>query len=295
MITQIERAVMIGFYVAVTMGGGACLSQPGVACGDKWCPERTLCAPLGSDVDHQQLMCVETCMADTDCAAAGICDTGRCRVARSCAEILQHFPGSKDDKYRIAPGTAAPFDAVCNMTPDGNGWTLLLKATGEATLGYDAPFWTDTILLNETDLTTQPGNAKYQSFLSLPVTTLRGELDGFVYQCQKQEFAGMTAQQIFAGSPVVLDGFPVTDSGAPYWSTQPSCQAFGINASVPYAKTRFGWSANDQITCDSNDTAIGLGLTNNEVAPRGAGYECLGSLCDHGMVNASGNGLLWAK
>jgi len=41
-----------------------------------------------------------------------------------------------------------------------------------------------------------PGNAKYQSFLSLPVTTLRGEFDGFRYT---QAFANLTAQQIFAG------------------------------------------------------------------------------------------------
>ena len=43
---------------------------------------------------------------------------------------------------------------------------------------------------------TLPGNAKYQSFLSLPVTTLRGEFDGFRYT---QAFANLTAQQIFAG------------------------------------------------------------------------------------------------
>ncbi len=62
------------------------------------------------------------------------------------------------------------------MSRDGGGWTLLLKADGAAELAYASTWWTDEALLNEADLTVLPGNAKYPSFLALPVAELRGGL-----------------------------------------------------------------------------------------------------------------------
>jgi len=236
----------------------------------------------------------KACAVDTDCTAAGICDTKLCRVARSCAEILQHIPGSRDGVYSIAStGVAGSFSVVCDMTRDNGGWTLLLKATGDSTLSYNASAWTDGNLLNATDLTTEAGNAKYQSFLSLPVTTLRGELDGFRYT---QTFANMTAQQIFSGNAAIVMDYSKFNFGAPNWSTQPYCQIFGVNTPFDYARTRFGWSANEQNDCSSNDTAIGLGLIDNASGNlHGAGYECLAGLCSAGTVDVGGIGLLWAK
>lgn len=230
------------------------------------------------------------CELDTECDPVGICDAGRCRVARSCAEILSHVPGSVNGVYTITAGTTMPFSAVCDMTHDGGGWTLLLKASGDPALGYDASAWTDDRLLNPEDLTLQPGNAKYQSFLSLRVTTLRGELDGFVYT---QVVPGMTAPQIFAATGGHVDHFPTFKSDDPNWSTQPYCQTFGINTPDERVKTRFGWSANGLSDCSSNGTAIGLGLMNDGTDQRGAGYECLGSDCMPHFVDADGQGLLW--
>lgn len=297
--SEIQRAVLIGLRVAVAVGGSACLAPPGVACGDEWCSDHERCISLGSSIAVQQRVCVtrtigKSCVADTECDPVGVCDTGQCRVARSCAEILWHFPGSVDGVYSIAPGTSIPFDAVCDMTRDGGGWTLLLKATGEATLGYSASAWTDARLLHTTDLTTHPGDAKYQSFLYLPVTTLRGELDGFRYT---QTFTGMTAQQIFAGSADFVTGFPTFPGDAPSWSTQAYCRIFGVNTPFHHTRTRFGWSANEQDNCTSNDTAIGLGLMSDEgdYFQRGAGYECLGPACTPRMVYSGGNGLLWGR
>jgi len=221
------------------------------------------------------------------------CESNCTVSARSCAEILQRSPGAKDGVYSIAPlGVAVPFSTVCDMTRDGGGWTLLLKSIGDATLGYSASAWTDASLLNATDLTTQPGNAKYQSFLSLPITTLRGELDGFRYT---QTFANLTAQQIFTGPAVFVNSFPTFNNGAPNWSTQPNCHTFGVNTPFNFARARFGWSANQENDCTSNDTAIGLGLMVQGVNLRGAGYECLSTLCSSGNVNIGGNGLLWGR
>src|SRR5262245_53537565 len=90
------------------------------------------------------------CAADTDCAAMGICDPQECRTARSCAELLQHYPGSGDGAYAIAPATGAPpFQALCDMTRQGGGWTLLLKTNGDSTFAYDASAWTDDRLLDD--------------------------------------------------------------------------------------------------------------------------------------------------
>jgi hypothetical protein len=229
----------------------------------------------------------EACALDADCGATGICDPQACRAARSCDEILQHYPGSSDGAYLIAPASAAPpFQAVCDMTRDGGGWTLLLKSGGDLALAYGAPAWTDDSLLNPDDLTTRAGTAKYESFLSLPITTLRGELDGFRYT---QSFAGLTAQEIFAGPAAIVNEHPTFNTGAPNWSTQPNCHTFGVN--IPYAtRARFGWSANQESDCLSNDTGIGLGIN-----ARGAGYRCGSTLCSAGTVDAGGDGLLWAK
>jgi len=298
MTTRIWRAVSTGLGVAMAVAGGACLQPPGVACGDQWCSDRESCVSLGPSIADQQRVCVtriigKSCAVDTECDPVGICEAGRCRVAQSCAEILLHFPGSADDVYSIAPGSTKPFSAVCDMTRDGGGWTLLLKATGDATLKYSASAWTDASLLGATDLTTQPGNAKYQSFLSLPVTTLRGELDGFRYT---KAFAGPTAQQIFLGSADYVSGFPTFPGDAPSWSTQANCRIFGVNTPFPHTRIRFGWSANEQEDCTSNDTAIGLGLMSDDGQyQRGAGYACVGPGCVPRVVYSGGDGLLWGK
>lgn len=239
------------------------------------------------------------CLLTTDCAAAGVCDTTSklCRPATSCAEIHTTRPTATDGAYVIAPmGVASPYSVVCDMTRGGGGWTLLLKAGPDATLSYNSALWTDANLLNQTDLTTQSNNAKYQSFISLPVATLRGELDGYLFPMSIA--GGMTAQQIFAGAANVMTPYPVAIGTTANWSVQPYCQSFGINTPYDFAHARFGWTANQEADCNSNDTTIGLGITDafeGTTDDHGAGYACISSGCSQGMVNAGGNGLLWAK
>lgn len=312
-----ETAVDCGGSCGPCADGQAC--NAAADCRSELCANQLCTSTCGDDVQdgtETALNCGGVCppcalglgcAVDADCADAGVCDT-TCRVARSCAEILQHFPGSSDGVYTIAPdANAASFGAVCDMTRDGGGWTLLLKADGTATLAFDAAAWTDTSLLAPTDLTTQPGNAKYQGFLSLPITALRGELDGFTYT---KEFTSQTAKDIFSNDIAsnIATGFPVFGQGA-FWSAQPNCRIFGVNTPgantlgvvMPYlyARTRFGWSANQEDNCTTNDTAIGLGLTNYMgTGQHGAGYECLagGADCvDQLAVDQAGNGLLWGR
>lgn len=277
-------------------------------CSDPACVDASPCQPTcsdgarnGSETDVDcgggcaPCALGKACSVDADCAPLDICDPQTCRLTRSCDELHQHHPGSGDGDYLIAPtGATLPFRAVCDMSRDGGGWTLLLKSVGDAVLGYNAPAWTDDSLLNADDLTAQAGNAKYPSFLSLPVTLMRGELDGFRYT---QAFAGLTAREIFAGPAAIVNAYPTFNTGAPYWSTQPNCQTFGVNISYNNG-VRFGWSANGENDCLTNDTAIGLGLSLHpgfNFPPRGAGYRCPQSSCSAGTVEAEGNGLLWGK
>jgi hypothetical protein len=116
---------------------------------------------------------------------------------------------------------------------------------------------------------------------------LRGDLDGFRFSLPIAPAA--PARAIFSGAPVLVTPYPTFNTGGANWSAQPNCQTFGIN--LPYTGTaRFGWSANQEDNCLSNDTAIGLGING-----RGAGYLCASSLCSAGMVDAPGNGLLWGR
>ena len=180
------------------------------------------------------------------------------------------------------------------MTRDGGGWTLLLKASGDDTMAYNSTYWTDDTLLNETDLTKDQGNAKYQSFLALPVAKLRGELDGYVFPMTIA--GGLTAKQIFAGDPNVVTPYPVMIDAAPKWSVQPNCQYYGVNDAFNFNKVRFGWTANQEGNCDSNDTSIGLGLTDtNGGFDYGAGYVCASTECSNNNVDSTGSGLLWAQ
>ena len=93
-----------------------------------------------------------------------------------------------------------------------------------------------------------------------------------------------------------MNTYPTFNAGAPNWSTQPNCHTFGVNTPLNFTRARFGWSANQENDCTSNDTAIGLGLmVTNTTSLRGAGYQCLSSGCSAGNVDTGGNGLLWGK
>ena len=234
------------------------------------------------------------CVAGSDCAGSAACDTttNLCRLPTSCAEILQNHPATPDGNYEIQPqGVSAPFTAVCDMTRDGGGWTLVLKANGDVTLAYSSALWTDSNLLNATDLTTQPGNAKYQGFLTVPALKLRGELDGYTFTMVAP--MNGTAQTIFSGPTSITAPYPVPLGSGAKWSVQPFCQSFGINTPYQYQQARFGWTANQENDCSSNDTALGLGL--GQTSKHGAGYTCLSTGCSQGGVDSGGNGLLWVK
>jgi len=257
-------------------------------------PDESDCDPLDSNVYNGA---DEVCGNDVDEDCDGDAQLDSDCISESCAATLAKSPASPDGAYGIDPdgaGGQAPFLAYCDMA--GGGYTLVLKAVGDETLAYNSSYWTDNSLLNEADISLNNGNAKYASFTSCKVTTLRACLDS---HCYTKGFNGTkTAREIFAGGQDVQGGLPGFGSSA-NWSAQPNCQHFGINTPWQYQVVRFGYTANQEGDCSSNDTAIGLGLAqnpdNNSSLRKGAGYHCLSSGCSQGSVNTGGSGFLWIK
>jgi hypothetical protein len=131
---------------------GACLGEakPGACSSDQWCKPEQGCRtrPGGgparcddgiangdeTDVDCGGPDCSpcangSSCMRARDCMTR-MCDgqTGTCRFAHSCSELLEAGNG-QDGRYSIDPdGSAedlAPFEVRCDMTTAGGGWTAI--------------------------------------------------------------------------------------------------------------------------------------------------------------------------
>ena len=236
------------------------------------------------------------------CATNQNCSAGTCAYSTSCATYLAANPGAADGVYTIKPtGVATPFQVYCDMTRDSGGWTLILKAAGvdaDTTFAYANAIWTNTTLLNSTDLTVASGDAKYQSYVSVPFNTIRGEIgindgkpvDNFRFQ---YTVTATSAMALFAGPTNFVNGYPVSPPQPPF-STQPNCQVYGINLLNGAASARFGWSANQENDCLSNDTAAGF-APHYGSGDHGAGYTCESTNCSQGDEFIAVDGLMWVK
>ncbi len=241
----------------------------------------------------------QACKNNSDCGAA-LCKATKCYMPSSCADIHQLQPNLPDGVYTMDAGDyTAPFKAYCDMTRDGGGWTLILKATKENTLAYDSLYWTDNNLLNETEVSLNSGDSKYLGFQKLLVTKLRGELVG--EGLFNKTFDGTkTANQIFNGPILSQTGLPDFQNGA-NWSVQANCQSFGVNmfytptTNTNASRVRMGYSGNNENDCLTNDTAIGLGVTYGYTpSAHGAGFITFAG-GDKGDRNVGIDGRLWVQ
>lgn len=192
-------------------------------------------------------------------------------LPRSCSDLRVGQGVSVDGLYLLDPDGAdgdAPFEAWCDMTTDGGGWTLVLKVDGEkTTFRYENQIWTNENLLNESAPGLDTTEAKLPGYLSLPVDGVRvvlrdpsGTLRGLRIPLKGESLRDVVA----------ADG-DLTDEGTDAWlglldgaDLQQSCVLEGVNAGgglsgFASARVRLGAVGDDAQNCETPGTWIGVG------------------------------------
>jgi hypothetical protein len=114
---------------------------------------------------------------DDDCdgdADDGVLGTDSACPAISCAEIIADDPSAGDGSYYLEGPTAGTFQAWCDMTADGGGWTLIgsvvneVLVTGSHDRNWDSlAVWTDASTFG-TIAGRQGADYKSEAFADIP-------------------------------------------------------------------------------------------------------------------------------
>jgi hypothetical protein len=225
-------------------------------------------SPGEADVDCGGV-CPTKCVAGDDCAmhtdcASGVC-TGTCVVLPTCLAI-RDAGQTTSGVYPLdidGAGAMPPFDAYCEQTAAGGGWTLVMKLSStNDELANDAPYWTTPATLAPADLipNTQPQgvNAKLEAFNLVSGAQLRLEWrDPADHSFTYDHPVGTTALALFQGGERLVDGDEASScngnalTGAPgYLNTHMrhgrAQQFYGINGRDGDESIRFGFASNDE-------------------------------------------------
>jgi alpha-tubulin suppressor-like RCC1 family protein len=254
-----------------TSGVGICRSGTQTCTAGSW----------GSTCPGEIVPATETCNAiDDNCN--GTADEPFAAPVVSCSNLNRTMPSGVYAIDSDGAGSAAPFFAYCDMTTDGGGWTLALKAAGASTtFAYGSALWTNTTLLNPTSLDMSQTEAKLQPFVSTQfnqallmmntggtLRTVRGDIS--VRPSLVAMFGGA-----YVGTGIGTGTWHALVPGA---GIQPFCNRQGFNATTASYNARFGLVMNQENDCNTPDTVIGIGLN----TPNTSGAFC-------GCCNTSGS------
>jgi len=193
---------------------------------------------------------------------------------RSCASILVSDGRVGDGVYYIDPDGTGPeshFDAYCDMTTDGGGWSLALKADGRnATFIYESPLWYDASVLNPESTDLSATEAKLASFnvaRADEVSLAMRDVDAVSGPWSHVAFPwlGYSLQSSF-----LFGSYLPTRLGRDAWmglvadpALQSYCNAEGFNVdwtgATHHARVRVGLIGNNELDCNTADSRIGIG------------------------------------
>jgi hypothetical protein len=174
-----------------------------------------------------------------------------------------------DGVYWIDPdgsGSSTSFRAYCDMTYDGGGWTLLLKATRGTTFNYNASYWTTNNVLNDNDISRNDSDAKYRSFNEMPLTDIMARWPDandsrWLRESAWNEVTALTGFNSYANWGPSLS--------EPYWGTPSFSYESGINqhgtklgdlGGSTNGGARWGYRTNNEADWTSDDAGGGIGV-----------------------------------
>jgi len=201
--------------------------------------------------------------------------------------------GVADGLYPIDPdgvGDADPFDAWCDMTTDGGGWTLALRARSAEAVGYDDLFWTDARELFSASPSPRYGaSQKYQPFHAVVFSeVLIGMVEeaGLVdpndpnappdpntpaFAHRQLDISGASLLATFVQDDFISTRYTTSDRDAwiallPGTTLQNNCNAEGLSWQHVQGgrRLRIGISSNNENDCESNDSSIGIGAAGSQ-------------------------------
>lgn len=235
------------------------------------------------------------CAADADCpSTAPSCIQGVCQIglafdaqnkaqrwadgtfAKDCGEYRfppkGKAPATKDGVFWIKPDPTQPeFGVHCNMTYAGGGWTLVIKANGlSGVFKYDNAQWIYKTAFMPNDFAFDQKQAKLSSYHTVSVADVlirmqegtSGPLRSLIVRKQGKSLYDL----IQPGTTVSFDVEAKKLSwkslvGSP--SLQSNCNKEGFNVkgdgSGRVKRVRIGIINNDQNSCKSTDSFVGIG------------------------------------
>jgi len=192
------------------------------------------------------------------------------------------------EHYSALPVEAPAATCVpCTMVTTVSDWIVVLKVQQDSELGYSSHYWEDDQLLNEGTPSTEPGNAKYASYLTSKFKTIRMCVGAPDSNCVEHTFSTewSSAKALFSAGYIkepALDRAGILGAFAPTTGHYQDCpmQRPGFNIQCDSDNhARMGFCLNCQAQgCqnddnDDADASIGIGLkgqsTPNEM---GAGW-----------------------
>lgn len=187
---------------------------------------------------------------------------------------------SKDDgAYLIQPlGVTSPFLVYCDMTTQGGGWTLFLKADGRyPTFSYDSPYWSGQGALNIHSLDENGQEAIFASYSTVGFSQMMlkmrdaNDQGASLSSLLLQQAGGSLRDLLSTDQYIPIQEKDIKDWAAlltntTYHTTGSSCRWQGLNVAPGYGRSearvaslRIGMIFSEYSCADIGHSFIGFG------------------------------------